>query len=79
MYPNPATDFVSLNFSAFVKESALVSVYDNTGRLVVSESFTGTQLRANNNLNVADLAPGVYSVQINIDEKGFIGQSLLKK
>ncbi len=79
MYPNPATDIVSLNFSEFVKESAQVSVYDNTGRLVASETYAGAQLRANNNLNVADFAPGVYSIQINIDEQGLVGQRFIKK
>jgi hypothetical protein len=78
-YPNPATEALTLNFSNIVKESAQVSVYDNTGRLVISETYSGYQLRAFNNLNIAGLASGMYSLQINIDEKGLVGKSFVKR
>lgn len=78
-FPNPATEVLTLNFSSIVKESAQVNVYDNTGRLVISEVYSGYQLRAFNSLNIAGLAPGMYSLQINIDEKGLVGKNFIKK
>jgi hypothetical protein len=78
-YPNPATDVINLSFSNIVKEQAIVTVYDATGRQVYTETFSGAQLGANHVLPVQNFATGLYSIQVQVDERGLTGSSFLKK
>jgi hypothetical protein len=62
IFPNPATDFVVIKNN--MKQSiGQISVYNTTGSLVLSEN---TQ-QSNVSLNVAQLATGLYTVNINND------------
>ena len=51
LWPNPANNVLYLN----VAEGEMVSVYDNTGRLVLNERYV-------RELNIGSLAKGVYAV-----------------
>lgn len=55
MYPNPATDMVTLTG---VANNSMVEVYDATGKLVLNTRLLGTQL------SVAGLAPGVHELRV---------------
>jgi hypothetical protein len=62
IFPNPATDFVVIKNN--MKQSiGQISVYNTTGSLVLSEN---TQ-QSNVSLNLAQLATGLYTVNINND------------
>lgn len=69
VYPNPATDFISVLSDSPV---SAVSVYDLSGKAVVSE-MSGLQ-----KIDVSALNPGMYVVQIKTDS-GFVSKKLVKK
>jgi len=57
VYPNPATDFVTIKSPFAIKD---VKILSSSGLLVKEIDADGTQLR----VDVSDLAPGVYVVRI---------------
>lgn len=57
VYPNPTTSNVTLNFKSDF--SGVVSVLDNTGRVVSTQAFNGTNLT----LDMVDLSTGLYHVR----------------
>jgi hypothetical protein len=62
--PNPVKDNVNITFTTQVSGTVEVSVYDLTGRVVLSQSF-GQQAKGtfNGKLNVANLPAGSYIVK----------------
>ena len=56
--PNPSTDVVEL-VSISPLRSGTVTIYDQQGRVLVSEGFTGTEKTMNHNL-----MPGVYIITV---------------
>ena len=62
LFPNPATEFVVLK-NNMKQAIGQINVYNTTGSLVLSEN---TQ-QSNLTLNVAQLAAGLYTVNINND------------
>jgi len=62
VYPNPATDFLRVDFSDYNIENGTIIITDILGKTVtapVSGSFTGTE-----NVDVHDLDPGMYYMMI---------------
>lgn len=57
MYPNPARDFIHISAEGM---SATITVLDVTGRAMMVEQAQGKQV----SLDVSDLAPGIYFVDI---------------
>lgn len=57
VYPNPATDFVTIKSPFAIKD---VKILSSSGLLVKEIDADGTQLR----VDVSDLAPGIYVVRI---------------
>lgn len=53
-YPNPASSFISINGA----QNPMVSIYDFTGRLLMSE-------KGKQNINVSSLDNGIYILRIN--------------
>jgi hypothetical protein len=60
MYPNPATDMVSISLNNVENTDATVVVFDTEGRQVLNQVFKG-QL----DMNVSSLEAGIYFVKIN--------------
>ena len=63
-FPNPFTDFVRVDVSAFVAEPAQVALYDMKGNLVMSRM---EQLQEGQNritLNTSSLNNGVYILKV---------------
>jgi hypothetical protein len=65
VFPNPANDKVYIDMQGLSYSDAQYFLYDVTGRLV-RENFI-SQIRTE--LNVADLALGLYSLKIAVDEQ----------
>jgi hypothetical protein len=70
IYPNPATDVILITLSQ--GNSAKIKIIDNSGRIILSKNITST-----NYLNIQELKPGVYTIQIQISDKIF-SQKLIK-
>jgi Secretion system C-terminal sorting domain len=61
IYPNPAHDYVYINFGAEVELAGELSVNDLAGRSVLtSEVLPGYSIQK---LDISSLSPGVYMVQ----------------
>jgi Secretion system C-terminal sorting domain len=72
VYPNPARDFVRLDFSG-KQQTALIQVYDAQGRQVMSSSMPNRQPLQ---LDVRKLPAGKYTVQVSDGETVATGQIL---
>lgn len=67
MYPNPASEMVTVDFNAFAKPepngttvAETLNIYDLTGRIIKSEQLTN----ASTQINIAQLPAGVYLAQL---------------
>ena len=58
-YPNPATDFVTLQLASNT-DNAVVAFYDSVGKIALQTNITNTQ----NKVDVNDLASGIYLIKI---------------
>jgi Secretion system C-terminal sorting domain len=64
LYPNPASDIVTLNINKTNNENLEINIYDILGDLVLSESLKQNQQK----INIGDLNNGIYIVEINSNE-----------
>lgn len=64
LYPNPANNILYITTNDFHKAVQL-QVYDITGQVVLSETFSGN----NHSINVSGLAAGVYIINLESDSK----------
>lgn len=64
LYPNPASDFVTLNTENIGNEFIIITVYNLVGALVKSEQLN----KPNQQFNVEDLSNGVYIIEIKQKE-----------
>lgn len=68
-YPNPARDAVAVSFQANAAGDATVEVFNLNGQRVVAQTASvdaGMQVL---NLNVADLANGVYTIKVSLNDR----------
>ena len=64
VYPNPAADYTSLDFSSEKSETAAMSILSVDGKKIMEENIT---LSTGNNLikvNTTSLSNGLYFIQI---------------
>ena len=62
IFPNPASNNLSLNVELNDFENMTIEMTDMYGKLVYTESVQGTYYR--NNIDVSNLANGIYQVRI---------------
>lgn len=68
LWPNPATDVFYIN----TEKQAAIKMYDLSGRLIKNQEYS------NSGINVSELNPGVYVVEITIDNARIV-QKIIKK
>jgi len=68
LYPNPATDFLTVNSAAKVKS---IQLYDETGKLIKTEVN-------NNKIEVKGLSEGVYMVNIKTEARNFTEKVIIR-
>ncbi len=69
VYPNPTTDVINVELTAYQAQTTTVKVYDLTGRLmkqVVSQTEAGSQKIE---VSLGEIASGVYTVQVYENDK----------
>ena len=71
-YPNPATDFIKLNVIS-EKDNRRACLKSVNGKTIRTQYFSGN----NNSMDIHDLAPGVYFLEVQ-DEEGTLMQKLVK-
>ena len=74
MYPNPAQDFINIECSQLAANSALVSIFDLTGKELIEKQIpAGTE---NAEINMSDLPNGVYFCRL-ISEKFSVTKKII--
>jgi hypothetical protein len=67
IFPNPSNGLVNINIRNQEFNKAEISVYDFTGKQVMTETFT-TQGNLNKQLNLSALPKGVYAILLKTDK-----------
>lgn len=80
IYPNPSSGNSNFDFYSPVNGHITIKIYDKTGRLVLDETksiYSGNNLI---NLEIENIARGVYSVEVKFDKTNFKDiQKLIKQ
>ncbi len=69
IYPNPASDIVTVDFISTINKTINVSVYDLTGRLVLEEKLYAKEGANKQALNLSSLSKGIYLIECNDGNK----------
>ena len=64
IYPNPAVNNAMLTINAEINESAVVMLYNNIGELIFEEKINLTVGSNQKNINLDNLAVGIYTVKV---------------
>jgi len=74
-YPNPTSDFISLQFDKLVVGEIEVSVFDFSGRLLFNKKYAN---RKTIKLNLTSLAKGIYLINISINNGSKLAVKVIK-
>jgi hypothetical protein len=69
VYPNPAHGMINVQMVAGESGKTVINVYDVTGRNVQTVNFEKAQSLQQRSLNVTRLAPGVYHLEVIINNR----------
>ena len=72
LYPNPAVSTIHFQYIDDKTGKLKVSAYDVSGRMVVVQEFSKDQSLISKEINISNLKPGVYYMQIEQDGKKLI-------
>lgn len=66
LYPNPAKNTFTIQYSIEAQEKATFLLYEANGKMIFSQSFTENEYR---NIDVSKIPTGVYYYQFFVDDK----------
>lgn len=72
VFPNPASDEVSLVVPFGKHEVGTLTIFDITGKVVNQQSLSGHQGTKTFNLDVSEFNPGLYQVVYKVGEKRYV-------
>jgi hypothetical protein len=67
VYPNPFTNQVTFFASDVKSNNATISIYDISGRMILSKSGLNLRNSAGETIDLPELKNGVYIYNINVD------------
>ena len=73
LYPNPATNECTINYTGTLSKNASIAIYDITGRLMHTYPLTP----GNTIISTADLTPGMYQCRIDVDGTGVVDKKMV--
>jgi predicted esterase len=79
VYPNPAQDQINVQTTSAVTGASFVNIYDMAGKLVRKSAFQKGQALHQQSLNVTALVPGVYHLEVVIDNKTRLNSKFIKQ
>ena len=62
VYPNPATDFIVVDWTTDEKNMLYITLYDMTGKLISEQSFSAAEDKAS--VNMSNLASAQYLLEV---------------
>ena len=77
IYPNPASDKLNINFNAENSDYNVI-LTDNSGRILISNSYTSLSGSQNFEMSLAGIAPGNYIVSVLSEKGSFNGKVIIK-
>lgn len=77
IYPNPATDIVSIQMELLKVENTEVALYDMNGRLIISETNLTYFDNTGYQLNVSDVPNGIYLLKVTNGEEVHTGRVII--
>lgn len=72
VYPNPVNDVLYIDLAEHVQQ---ISIYSADGKLV----YKDTNKSASRNIDVSNLTPGLYKIQLRLDNGSVMSSSLVKQ
>jgi len=69
VYPNPATDFIVIDWTANDQDMLYIKLFDMAGKLITEQSYSATQDKVS--MNMSKLASAQYMLEIS-DKKNSI-------
>jgi hypothetical protein len=79
VYPNPACNRLWMDVSPKQSGNYEIMVYDATGKIILQQSASSTQIRNVQSINISELAAGFYQVKILMPDKTFLAGKFIKK
>lgn len=68
IYPNPTTDFVTIQTESAIKS---IQVFNPLGQLITAQKEA--------NINLSGVAKGIYLVQVTLEDNSIVTQKIIKK
>lgn len=65
--PNPANDFISVNFSANTGDNVQITVFDLAGNVITSFNENNSETSFSKSIETASLAEGVYILKMSLN------------
>jgi thiol-disulfide isomerase/thioredoxin len=75
VYPNPAEDLVNVTIDATLKSAFSLTLHDMTGKIIQTQSITSSS----NALDLVDLSPGMYFINVKTSDGNAITKRLIVK
>ncbi|MEP7259421.1 MAG: T9SS type A sorting domain-containing protein, partial [Flavitalea sp.] len=69
LYPNPATNAVTLQYASVANGPSMINVYDMAGKKVKTICFEKAQQEEHHSFVISDLIKGLYLVELKIGDK----------
>ena len=76
VFPNPTSDFVNLQFDKLIDGDIDVSIFDFSGRLILSNMYANRKIIR---LDLSGLAKGLYLLNIKINNESKLAVKIIKK
>jgi len=73
-YPNPTTDYLTLEVKDFELSNIHFQLYDMNGKLLQSEKITGNQT----SIVMSNLVPATYFLKVIVKTQGIASQQEVK-
>jgi hypothetical protein len=79
VYPNPAVGQINLQTTSVTTGTSMVNIYDMSGKLIRKSGFQKAQALHQQTINVAGLLPGLYQVEVVIDNQKRLNSKFIKQ
>jgi hypothetical protein len=63
LYPNPAGNFIQIEYPFTKGSSIKINIYNLTGQLLLQQDFSGENVR----IDIGSLSPGLYFISLQED------------
>jgi C1A family cysteine protease len=78
VYPNPASDFISIKFSSDIITSFKITLIDNIGKIIYMQEFKNIYSGTENKIDISGLNYGIYFLKIDY-KNGSKTEKIIKK